>query len=49
MNIVAKTDLNFHGIALQPVPNVNGIWLTSADIAKALGYASPRVFSRSTA
>jgi prophage antirepressor-like protein len=44
MNIVAKTDL-FHGIALQPVPNVNGIWLTSADIAKALGYASQECFT----
>lgn len=45
MNIVAKTDLNFHGIALQPAPNVNGIWLTSADIAKALGYASSKSVS----
>lgn len=45
MNIVAKADLNFHGIALQPAPNVNGIWLTSADIAKALGYASSKSVS----
>lgn len=42
MNIVAKSDLNFHGIALQPAPNVNGIWLTSADIAHSINKALER-------
>lgn len=45
MNIVAKSDLNFHGMNLVPVQNVNGIWLTSADIAKALGYKSTKSIS----
>lgn len=45
MNIVAKSDLNFHGTSLQPVANVNGIWLTSADVAKALGYKSTKSIS----
>lgn len=38
MNIVAKSDLNFHGVNLTPVDQVQGIWLTSGDVAKALGY-----------
>lgn len=50
MNIVAKSDLNFQGIRLQPVANLNDVWLTSSDIAKALGYASQKsvstIFSR---
>lgn len=45
MNIVAKPDLNFHGMNLAPVQNVNGIWLTSADVAKALGYKSTKSIS----
>lgn len=45
MNIVAKSDFNFHGITLNPVENVTGVWLTSADIAKALGYASSKSVS----
>lgn len=45
MNIVAKSDLNFHGMNLVPVQNVNGIWLTSADVAKALGYKSTKSIS----
>lgn len=45
MNIVAKSDLNFHGMNLAPVQNVNGIWLTSADVAKALGYKSTKSIS----
>lgn len=45
MNIVAKNDLNFHGITLQPAANIEGIWLTSSDIAKALGYASSKSVS----
>lgn len=42
MNIVAKTDLNFHGIQLQPVADLNDIWLSSADVAKALHYNSTK-------
>jgi len=45
MNIVAKADLNFHGMNLAPVQNVTGIWLTSADVAKALGYKSTKSIS----
>lgn len=45
MNIVAKSDFNFHGVMLNPVENVTGFWLTSADIAKALGYKSTKSIS----
>lgn len=45
MNIVAKTDFDFHGIQLKPVEQMNDIWLTSSDIAKALGYASSKSVS----
>lgn len=45
MNIVANADLNFHGMNLTPVENVNGIWLTSAEVAKALGYKSTKSIS----
>lgn len=42
MNIVAKSDFNFHGVSLSPVDNVPGIWLTSTDVAKALGYKNTK-------
>ena len=42
MNIVAKSDYNFHGVNLSPVDNVPGIWLTSTDVAKALGYKNTK-------
>lgn len=45
MNSIAKSDYNFHGTSLVPVHNVPGIWLTSADIAKALGYKSTKSIS----
>lgn len=45
MNIVANSDLNFHGVSLTPVGSVSGVWLTSSDIAKALGYASSKSVS----
>ncbi|WP_246843572.1 BRO family protein [Leclercia sp. W17] len=45
MNIVAKSDLNFHGVSLTPVDSVSGVWLTSSYIAKALGYASSKSVS----
>ncbi len=45
MNIVAKSDFNFHGVNLMPVEQVPGIWLTSGDVAKALGYKSTKSIS----
>jgi prophage antirepressor-like protein len=45
MNIVAKSDYNFQGIDLMPALVNDGIWLTSSDIAKALGYASSKSVS----
>ncbi|HAU5602562.1 TPA: hypothetical protein JD320_001725 [Citrobacter koseri] len=45
MNIVAKSEFNFKGIDLVPAPVNDGIWLTSSDIAKALGYASSKSVS----
>lgn len=42
MNIVAKSDYNFHGVSLSPVDNVPGVWLTSTDVAKALGYKNTK-------
>ena len=42
MNIVAKSDYNFHGVSLSPIDNVPGIWLTSTDVAKALGYKNTK-------
>ncbi len=45
MGIVAKNGLIFHGINLIPDPNMSEVWLTSADLAKALGYASSKSVS----
>lgn len=42
MNIVAKSEFNFQGKALVPVSGISGVWLTSADIAKALQYKSAK-------
>ncbi|MEB0897526.1 Bro-N domain-containing protein [Citrobacter sp. Cf039] len=42
MNSLAKSDYNFHGVSLSPVDNVPGIWLTSTDVAKALGYKNTK-------
>lgn len=46
MNIVAKSDLNFHGIQLQPVANLDGIWLTASQIGFALDYADDKAVQR---
>lgn len=46
MNIVAKTDLNFHGLCLQPVQNLDGIWLTANQIGCALEYADEKAVQR---
>lgn len=45
MNTVANYELKFHGIALAPVADMTGIWLTSADVAKALGYKNTKSIS----
>lgn len=45
MNSVQNNELTFHNVVLQPAPTVEGIWLTSSDIAKALGYASSKSVS----
>nr|WP_315970940.1 BRO family protein [Serratia ureilytica] len=45
MKSIANSELNFHGINLSPVAQMNDIWLTSADLAKALGYASSKSVS----
>lgn len=45
MNSLQNTELTFHNVALVPAPVADGIWLTSSDIAKALGYASSKSVS----
>lgn len=46
MNIVAKTDLNFQGIQLQPVANIAETWLTASQIGYALQYADDKAVQR---
>lgn len=46
MNSVAKTELNFHGISLLPVPDLDGIWLTANQIGYALQYADDKAVQR---
>ncbi|MDU7359268.1 MAG: P22AR C-terminal domain-containing protein [Klebsiella oxytoca] len=45
MTSVQNKELSFHNVTLVPAPVADGIWLTSADIAKALGYASSKSVS----
>ncbi|WP_313051480.1 BRO-N domain-containing protein [Pantoea piersonii] len=45
MKILQNTELTFHNVALVPIRVEDGIWLTSSDIAKALGYASSKSVS----
>lgn len=45
MNSVQNKELSFHNVTLVPAPVADGIWLTSADVAKALGYASSKSVS----
>ncbi|AUM33783.1 hypothetical protein LM70_17570 [Salmonella enterica subsp. enterica serovar Give] len=42
MNIVAKSEYNFKGVQLSPITNLEGVWFTSADLAKALEYSNSR-------
>lgn len=46
MNSVAKTEFNFHGISLLPVPDLDGIWLTANQIGYALQYADDKAVQR---
>ena len=46
MSIVTKSELNFHGIALQPVASLDGIWLTANQIGFALAYADDKAVQR---
>lgn len=46
MSSVAKSDLNFHGIQLQPVANLDGVWLTASQIGFALQYADDKAVQR---
>ena len=42
MNVVAKSDYNFHGVELVPTRDMHGVWFTSSNIASALKYANSR-------
>lgn len=42
MNIVTKSNYNFHGVDLLPVENKQGVWFTSSDLASALEYSNSR-------
>ncbi|MGV4191160.1 BRO-N domain-containing protein [Citrobacter freundii] len=46
MNSVTKEELNFHGISLQPAPDIDGIWLTANQIGYALQYADDKAVQR---
>ncbi|MGM1347648.1 BRO-N domain-containing protein [Serratia liquefaciens] len=46
MNIVAKADLNFHGVIFTPVSNAPGTWLTASQIGYALQYADDKAVQR---
>ncbi|HDS9440904.1 TPA: hypothetical protein QH953_001401 [Klebsiella pneumoniae subsp. pneumoniae] len=45
MSSVQNKELSFHNVTLVPAPVADGIWLTSADVAKALGYTSSKSVS----
>lgn len=46
MSIVAKSDLNFQGIHLQPVESIANTWLTASQIGYALQYADDKAVQR---
>ncbi|WP_275211757.1 P22AR C-terminal domain-containing protein [Citrobacter freundii] len=46
MSIVTKSDLNFQGIHLQPVENIDETWLTASQIGYALQYADDKAVQR---
>lgn len=45
MNSVAKTDLTFQNFTFNPVTENGQVWLTSAELAKALEYSSSKSIS----
>lgn len=45
MNSIHNNELTFHDVTLIPAQVTDGVWLTSSDIAKALGYASSKSVS----
>lgn len=46
MNSVAKTDLTFQNLTFNPVTENGQVWLTSTEIAKALGYSRTDAISK---
>jgi prophage antirepressor-like protein len=46
MNSLTKSDLNFHGVALTPVAEMPGIWLTANQLGCALEYADDKAVQR---
>ncbi|EBZ1028168.1 hypothetical protein D7O18_27065, partial [Salmonella enterica subsp. enterica serovar Muenchen] len=50
MNSVQKNELTFHNVTFNQVSHENQIWLTSSELAKALGYkksdAVTQIYSR---
>lgn len=46
MNIIAKQDLKFHGISLQPISGMPETWLTATQIGYALQYADDKAVQR---
>ncbi|HCU0190956.1 TPA: hypothetical protein OUE07_004274 [Citrobacter koseri] len=50
MKSLARNELTFHNVTFTPVNHVNQIWLTSSELAAALGYkksdAVTQIFSR---
>lgn len=46
MNSVSTLDLNFKGIQLRSVPDMDGIWLTSSQLGCALQYADDKAINR---
>ena len=42
MNSISTSEFKFQDIILNPVTNQSGIWFTSSDLAKALGYKSTK-------
>lgn len=46
MDIVAKSDLNFQGIHLQPIDNMAETWLTASQIGYALQYSDDKAVQR---
>lgn len=46
MQSLAKNEFNFHGVELQPVPEMDGIWFTASQIGYALQYADDKAVQR---